>query len=213
MRSPPTRERTSTSIRSAVGNQRHIVVSEQSGRSNVIERARELGLEVDPASPAAKAVAARIKELEDQGFQFEDAETSSSCSAPRAEMTARRSRRSPTPATPRKGKDDDGSSSTASGRGRRRRRGATRRGDGVGPVNAIEQVVRRALVPAYPYRARVTRPTSRHDRPHRRGDERSDPCPSHRNRAGVEPWTTDRSSSDLLDSAWPGDLRPSETRS
>ena len=188
----------------AVGNRRHIVVSEQSGRSNVIERARELGLEVDPASPAAKAVAARIKELEDQGFQFEDAETS-------FELLLRRAAdgyHAPFEALAyavdsRKGKDDDGSSSTASaevGVGDEVLRGEA---TGLGPVNAIEQAVRRALVPAYPHLARVTltdfRATIARNREGTRGQIRvrlTGIAP------GVEPWTTVGSSSDLLHSAW-----------
>ena len=59
-----------------VGNERHILVSELSGRNNVIERARELGVELDADSAVAREVAAKIKELESEGFQFEDAEAS-----------------------------------------------------------------------------------------------------------------------------------------
>ena len=59
-----------------VGNARHILVSELSGRNNVIERARELGVELDPDSAVAREVASKIKELESEGFQFEDAEAS-----------------------------------------------------------------------------------------------------------------------------------------
>ena len=59
-----------------VGNARHILVSELSGRNNVIERARELGVELDPDSAVAREVARKIKELESEGFQFEDAEAS-----------------------------------------------------------------------------------------------------------------------------------------
>ena len=59
-----------------VGNERRILVSELSGRNNVIERARQLGLELDPESPVAREVAGKIKELESEGFRFEDAEAS-----------------------------------------------------------------------------------------------------------------------------------------
>ncbi len=34
-----------------VGNRRHIVVSDQSGRANILARFREIGLEVDAADP------------------------------------------------------------------------------------------------------------------------------------------------------------------
>jgi 2-isopropylmalate synthase len=56
-----------------VGNRRHIVVSELSGRGNVRMRAAELGVD---AQGNEKALVARIKELENQGYQFEAAEGS-----------------------------------------------------------------------------------------------------------------------------------------
>jgi 2-isopropylmalate synthase len=66
----------------SVGNTRHIVVSELSGRGNVRLRAAELGLETDGDE---KGLVAKIKELENQGYQFEAAEGS-------FELLVRRSR-------------------------------------------------------------------------------------------------------------------------
>ena len=54
-----------------VGNQRHIVVSELSGRGNIRVRAQELGLRI---ASSEQTVLMKIKELEGQGFQFENAE-------------------------------------------------------------------------------------------------------------------------------------------
>jgi len=56
-----------------VGNRRHIVVSELSGRGNVRMRASELGVD---AQGHEKGLVTRIKELENQGYQFEAAEGS-----------------------------------------------------------------------------------------------------------------------------------------
>jgi 2-isopropylmalate synthase len=56
-----------------VGNRRHIVVSELSGRGNVRMRAGELGIDVQGNE---KRVLEHIKELESQGYQFEAAEGS-----------------------------------------------------------------------------------------------------------------------------------------
>jgi 2-isopropylmalate synthase len=56
-----------------VGNRRHAVVSELSGRGNVRVRAEELGLD---ARGHEKAVVARVKDLENEGYQFEAAEGS-----------------------------------------------------------------------------------------------------------------------------------------
>ncbi len=59
---------------SLVGNQRRTVVSELSGRGNVLDKSRQLGLDVD--GEQAKVVLANIKSLEAQGFTFESAEGS-----------------------------------------------------------------------------------------------------------------------------------------
>ncbi|HEU5086502.1 MAG TPA: citramalate synthase, partial [Roseiflexaceae bacterium] len=56
-----------------VGNQMRVVVSELAGRRNVHMRAEELGLELNGNE---RVVLQRIKELENQGFQFEAAEGS-----------------------------------------------------------------------------------------------------------------------------------------
>jgi 2-isopropylmalate synthase len=60
----------------AVGNERRVLVSELSGKSSVIYKAEELGLEIDKSSPDARVVAEKLKELEHDGFQFEGAEGS-----------------------------------------------------------------------------------------------------------------------------------------
>jgi len=57
-----------------VGNQRRSVVSELSGRGNVLEKSHQLGLGVN--TDQAREVLTQIKELESQGFTFESAEAS-----------------------------------------------------------------------------------------------------------------------------------------
>ena len=57
-----------------VGNQRRTLVSELSGRGNVLDKSQQLGLEVN--GEQAKVVLAKIKSLEAQGFTFESAEGS-----------------------------------------------------------------------------------------------------------------------------------------
>jgi 2-isopropylmalate synthase len=56
-----------------VGNRRHIVVSELSGRGNVRLRASELGVD---SQGSEQQVVGKIKELESRGYQFEAAEGS-----------------------------------------------------------------------------------------------------------------------------------------
>jgi len=57
-----------------VGNVRRTLVSELSGRGNVIDKSREFGLDVD--DDQVSEVVVQIKELEAQGFTFEGAEAS-----------------------------------------------------------------------------------------------------------------------------------------
>ncbi len=61
-----------------VGNVRRVLVSELSGMSNIIYKAEELQLDVDlnNTNPETKAVLQQIKDLEHQGYQFEGAEGS-----------------------------------------------------------------------------------------------------------------------------------------
>ena len=59
---------------SAVGNERRILVSELSGRSNIAEKVAEFGLEGDPGLLAQ--VLDRVQDLENEGYQFEAAEAS-----------------------------------------------------------------------------------------------------------------------------------------
>ena len=59
-----------------VGNQRRIVISEQSGLSNVLAKARTCGIELDKDHPQARQILQRMKKLESEGYQFEAAEAS-----------------------------------------------------------------------------------------------------------------------------------------
>ena len=60
----------------AVGNFRRVLVSDMSGRTNVLMKAAELGFALKPDMPETKAITARIKELEGQGYEYEAAEGS-----------------------------------------------------------------------------------------------------------------------------------------
>ncbi|NES25928.1 MAG: citramalate synthase, partial [Symploca sp. SIO3E6] len=59
-----------------VGNQRRIVISDQSGLSNVLAKARSFGHELSKQDPACRQILERLKALESEGYQFEAAEAS-----------------------------------------------------------------------------------------------------------------------------------------
>jgi len=60
----------------AVGNRRRVLVSELAGKSNILWKAREFGIDLDHDTPATRRILDRLKALEDEGFQFEGAEAS-----------------------------------------------------------------------------------------------------------------------------------------
>jgi 2-isopropylmalate synthase len=59
-----------------VGNSRHVLISDLAGRSNLVMKARELGFDVNNTTPQLRAMLARIKDLEHEGFEFEAADGS-----------------------------------------------------------------------------------------------------------------------------------------
>ena len=59
-----------------VGNRRRVLVSELAGASNILFKARELGLDLTKDSESTRRLSSEIKELEHKGYQFEGAEAS-----------------------------------------------------------------------------------------------------------------------------------------
>jgi 2-isopropylmalate synthase len=59
-----------------VGNNRRILVGELSSRSNIMLKARELGVDLHDKSPEARRILDRIKTLENAGYEFEAADAS-----------------------------------------------------------------------------------------------------------------------------------------
>ncbi len=59
-----------------VGNRQRILVSELSGRSNILAKARQLGIDLSDNEAEARRLTEEIKRLEHQGFQFDAAEAS-----------------------------------------------------------------------------------------------------------------------------------------
>lgn len=59
-----------------VGNKRMILISELGGKSNIEFKAKEMGIELKEDINISKDLLKKVKDLEDQGFQFESAEGS-----------------------------------------------------------------------------------------------------------------------------------------
>ncbi|MEM1058622.1 MAG: citramalate synthase [Verrucomicrobiota bacterium] len=60
----------------AVGNARRVLVGELSGGTNVMMKAQELGLDLEEKSDVTRRILARIKQLENEGWEFEAADAS-----------------------------------------------------------------------------------------------------------------------------------------
>jgi 2-isopropylmalate synthase len=152
-----------------VGNLRRVLVSELSGRSNVFWKAEELGVDLEQAPEKAKVVLDTIKDLENQGYEFEGAEGSFELLLKRAlgehatffELDGYR-------VIVEKRGHDAKVFSEATVRvlidGERKYMAA----EGDGPVNALDRALRKALEEAYPeirgvrltdYKVRVVNPT------------------------------------------------------
>ncbi len=134
-----------------VGNKMRVVVSELSGRGNLLSKAEEYGLEMDSGDDV-KDVLNEIKTLESQGFSFEAAEASVALMMKRQEMHYK---------APFEMIDFTVMVEHRRGRGifaeatvKVRLPGSEEIlhtvAEGNGPVNALDNAMRKALAPHYP---------------------------------------------------------------
>ncbi|MFQ5954333.1 MAG: citramalate synthase [Kiloniellales bacterium] len=80
-RDPRTHEHVAPEL---VGNRRHVVVSDQAGRSNILARLREIGLEVEADDPKVARLVEAVKAKEYEGYAYDGAEASFELMARRA---------------------------------------------------------------------------------------------------------------------------------
>jgi 2-isopropylmalate synthase len=134
-----------------VGNFQHIVVSELSGQSNVIAKARELGFALEKGSPEVTAILREVKRLEHLGYEFEAAEGS-------FELLIRRVLTSPEPlwelleyhCTYIRSVRNRYETCEATVKLRVGKENYYTVAEGDGPVNALDGALRKALTPVYP---------------------------------------------------------------
>ena len=140
----------------SVGNERRVLVSELSGVSNIIYKARQYNVELKKDSPALRKVVNTVKELEHQGYHFEGAEASFELILKKAlgvyrpffELVGLRltiDKRDP--------QDEPVAEATIKVKvGERILHTAA---DGNGPVNALDSALRKALETVYPQISRI----------------------------------------------------------
>ncbi|MCG3148336.1 MAG: (R)-citramalate synthase [Verrucomicrobiae bacterium] len=59
-----------------VGNRRRVLVSDMSGRSNILMKAHELGMDLNKDTPEVRAILKQLKQLEHAGYEYEAADGS-----------------------------------------------------------------------------------------------------------------------------------------
>ena len=61
---------------SAVGNVQRVLISDLAGKANILEKAEQFGVRVDSKDPKIQTLLRQLKELENAGYQYEGAEAS-----------------------------------------------------------------------------------------------------------------------------------------
>ncbi|MFQ5454802.1 MAG: citramalate synthase [Nitrospirota bacterium] len=73
MKNPKTYEHIQPEL---VGNRQRILISDQAGKSNILQKASEYKIKIQEDDPKVQKILSTLKELENQGLQFEGAEGS-----------------------------------------------------------------------------------------------------------------------------------------
>ena len=186
-----------------VGNRQRVLVSDQAGRSNILSKAEEFGIDLDSSDPVVREILDRLKDLENRGFQFEGAEGS-------FELLINRARKKEKKFFDLKGfrvivekrKEDEEPISEATVKLFVGDRLEVTASEGNGPVDALDGAVRKALVKFYPSLKEV----KLHDFKVRILDEKSGTAASPRvlieSGDGGSKWGTVGVSSNIIQASW-----------
>ncbi|MCK4603514.1 MAG: citramalate synthase, partial [Deltaproteobacteria bacterium] len=140
-----------------VGNIQRILISDLSGKSNILAKARQYGLDLESHDPVVLDIVAQLKELEAQGFQFEGAEASFELLMRKAMGTRRKyfdllAFR----VIDQKFKDNEPTQAEATIKVRVGGHTEHTAAVGNGPVNALDNAIRKALEKFYPQLKEMT---------------------------------------------------------
>ncbi len=192
-----------------VGNQPRVVVSELSGKASIVYKAKELGVDLPPSGNEAQKLLEQVKLLESRGFQYENAEASFELLIHRAKpdyqppfelvdfMVVVEKRRRP---STRKGMEEMLSEAVVKVKvGKEIMHTAA---EGNGPVNALDEALRKALLQFYPslaqvklvdYKVRILEESVGTESQVRVLIESGD---------GVDEWRTVGSSTNIIEASW-----------
>ena len=132
-----------------VGNKRRILISEQSGRANILFKAKEMGFDIDAKSEEIKKLVEEIKQREHLGYEYEAADAS-------FELMLKKflgKYSSPFDVLAFRVIDEDKSGEVVSEATVKVRVNDVEEltaAEGDGPVNALDVALRKALIPFFP---------------------------------------------------------------
>ena len=192
-----------------IGNERRVLVSELSGKRNIIYKAKELGLNLPPQGAEAQKLLEQVKMLESCGFQYDNAEASFELLVHRAMpdykspfelvdfmVVVEKRRRLPT----RESLEEMLSEAMVKVRvGNEVMHTAA---EGNGPVNSLDEALRKGLLQFYPslaqvklvdYKVRILEESTGTESQVRVLIESSD---------GVNKWHTVGSSTNIIEASW-----------
>ena len=192
-----------------VGNQQRVLVSELSGKANITYRAKEIGFDLPLRGEEAQKLLEQIKLLESRGFQYDHAEASFELLVHRAKpdyqppfelvdfmVVIEKKRRPPTK------RNLEEMLSEAMVKVRVGTEVMHTVAEGNGPVNALDQALRKALLQLYPslaqvklvdYKVRILEESIGTESQVRVLIESSD---------GVKEWRTVGSSTNIIEASW-----------
>jgi 2-isopropylmalate synthase len=193
-----------------VGNRPKVLVSELSGKENIIYKAKELGVDLPPKGKEAQKLVRQVKLLESRGFQYENAEASFELLIHRAKpgyqspfelvdfmVVVEKKRRRPS--TPENLEEMLSEAVVKVKVGKEIMHTAA---EGNGPVNALDQALRKALLRFYPsittvrlvdYKVRILEESIGTGSQVRVLIESTD---------GVDDWRTVGSSTNIIEASW-----------
>ncbi len=192
-----------------VGNQQKVVISELSGKANITYRAKEIGFDLPLRGKEAQKLLGQVKLLESRGFQYDHAEASFELLVHRAKpgyqppfelidfmVVIEKRRRPPTK------QNLEEMLSEAMVKVKVGTKIMHTVAEGNGPVNALDQALRKALLQLYPslaqvrlvdYKVRILEESIGTESQVRVLIESSD---------GVKEWRTVGSSTNIIEASW-----------
>jgi len=192
-----------------VGNRSTVVISELSGKGSIIYKAKELGITLPATGEKAREIVEQVKLMESRGFKYEDADASFELLLHRSQpdykspfelidymVVVEKHRRLPA------NNVETQLLAEATVKARVKGEVVHTAAEGNGPVNALDQALRKALIGYYPqigiielrdYKVRILEESSGTSSQVRVLIESSD---------GTQQWRTVGSSTNIIDASW-----------